>query len=83
MVNKLYKIHLFIPYILGKKTVKTYIKSNKNVKTCRVVTRFARRFLQFTMLLPSFFEINEPYLYPEEHQIYLINLQDVEEYAEF
>ena len=52
-------------------------------KTCRVATLFVRRFLQFTMLLPSFFEINEPYLYPEEHQIYLINLQDVEEYAEF
>lgn len=50
---------------------------------CRVATRFARRFLQFTMLLPSFFEKNEPYLYSEEHQIYLINLQDVEEYAEF
>ena len=39
---------------------------------CRVATRFARRFLQFTMLLPSFFEKNEPYLYSEEHQIYLV-----------
>jgi|GEM_PF-3981912 len=42
-----------------------------------------RRFLQFTMLLPSFFEKNEPYSYSEGHQIYLINLQDVEEYADF
>lgn len=83
MVNKLYKTHLSAPCILGKYKVKIYIKSSKSVKRCRVATRFARRFLQFTLLLPSFFEQNEPYLYSEEHQIYLINLQDVEEYAEF
>ncbi|PXX23201.1 hypothetical protein EJ73_00869 [Hoylesella shahii DSM 15611 = JCM 12083] len=83
MVNKLYKTHLSAPCILGKYKVKIYIKSSKSVKKVSCRNAFCASFFAIYFAIAFFFRKNEPYLYSEEHQIYLINLQDVEEYAEF